>query len=234
VRLRDRGTTNLSEQCKIMKIKILLAATAALALCAGVAAKADPYEPYGSNPDHYYSSNDHSGYYDRSGTYHRFAADPGYYGPPPGPGPRYRPSGYYYNPDNDVECHRRNTAGGTIAGAIAGGVIGGAASHGNGGAVVGGAILGGLVGNSLSQGVECEDRSYAYDSYYRGLSGPIGVRVDWRNDRYGNYGYFTPIREYRRGGYTCRDYRTVTYRHGREYTRSGRACRRVDGNWYFD
>lgn len=211
-----------------MKKTLLLAATLALSFGA---AKADPYEPYGSNPDHYYSSADHDGYYDRNGNYHHF--DRGYdrddYNRPSD----YRGGGYYYNADADPDCRRVGNAGGTIAGAVAGGLIGGAASHGNGVAIAGGAVLGGLVGNALTSDVECADRRYAYDSYYRGLNGDIGVRVDWRNDAYGDYGYFTPVREYNRGGYRCRDYRTVTYRHGREIVREGSACRRTDGQWYF-
>jgi surface antigen len=211
-----------------MKKTLLLAACAALTLCIG-AAKADPYEPYGSNPNHYYSANDRDGYYDRNGTYHHF--DRGEYRQ----SDDYRPTGYYYNEAADPECHRVGNPGGTIAGAVAGGLIGGAASHGNGVAIAGGAVLGGLVGNAVTSGVECYDRRYAYDSYYRGLNGNIGVRVDWRNDSYGDYGYFVPVREYDRGGIRCRDFRTVTYRRGgHEVVREGRACRRTDGQWYFD
>lgn len=223
-----------------MNKKVLLAATAALALCAVSAAKADPYETSGSNPDHYYSSSDRDGYYDRSGTYHHFDRDRGYDrgydrhdrndDRPSG----YQRSGYYYDADRDPDCRRTSNAGGTIAGALGGGLIGGVASRGNGLAIAGGAILGGLVGNALTSDVDCNDRSYAYDSYYRGLNGDVGVRVDWSNDSYGDRGYFVPVREYSRGGYTCRDYRTVTYRHGREVSREGRACRRNDGQWYFD
>lgn len=210
----------------------LLAAAAAFALTASAAA-AGPYEPYGSNPNHYYSQNDHDGYYDRNGRYHRFADDAGPYrssaydAPPPR-------GGYYYDADRDPDCRRSGSAAGTVAGAVGGGLIGGVASHGNGLAIAGGAILGGLVGNALTSEVDCNDRRYAYDSYYRGLNGNIGVRVDWRNDAYGDYGYFTPIREYNRGGFVCRDFRTTTFRHGREVTREGRACRRTDGQWYFD
>lgn len=215
-----------------MKKTMLLAAAAALALAAG-AANADEY---GANPDYYYSDNDHNGYYDRDGNYHHF--DRGDYGrfrdrddyTHPS---EYRGGGYYYNADADPECHRVGNAGGTIAGAVAGGVIGGVASHGNGVAIAGGAVLGGLVGNALTSDVECADRRYAYDSYYRGLNGDIGVRVDWRNDAYGDYGYFVPVREYYRTGYRCRDYRTVTYRRGRQIVREGTACRRGDGQWYF-
>jgi surface antigen len=218
-----------------MKKTLLMAATAVLTLSVG-AANADPYEPYGSNPDHYYSSADHDGYYDRNGNYHHFDRDD--YRSGDGDD-RYSRSdyrgggGYYYNADADPECRRVGNPGGTIAGAVAGGVIGGVASHGNGVAIAGGAVLGGLVGNALTSDVECVDRRYAYDSYYRGLNGDIGVRVDWRNDAYGDYGYFVPVREYHRTGYRCRDYRTVTYRRGREIVREGTACRRGDGQWYF-
>src|ERR1700743_2222883 len=91
-----------------MKKTTLLAAAATLALCAGAAAKADPYEPYGSNPNHYYSQNDHNGYYDRNGNYHRFDRDNDdrYGPPPPNDGPGYQPS-YYYN-DGDESCYRAN------------------------------------------------------------------------------------------------------------------------------
>ena len=48
------------------------------------------------------------------------------------------------------------------------------------------------------------------------------------------YGYFTPTREFRRGGVVCRDYTEVTYRNGRQYTNSGTACRETSGHWRFD
>lgn len=212
-----------------MNTKILLAATAAIALCTG-AANADRYDSYRDNPNNYYSENDHDGYYDRNGNYHHFRD----YGPPPPPPSSYERSGYYYDADRDPECRRNGSAGGTIAGAIGGGLIGGVASHGNGLAIAGGAILGGLVGNALTRDVDCADRPYAYNSYYSGLNGDVGVRVDWNNNSYGDRGYFVPVREYYRGSYRCRDFHTVTYRHGREIVRDGTACKRTDGQWYFD
>jgi surface antigen len=214
----------------IMKTKILLAATAAVALCASAAAKADP-DDYRNNPNNYYSQTDHDGYYDRNGNYHHFRD----YGPPPPPREGgYERSGYYYDADRDPECHRGGNAAGTIAGAIGGGLIGGVASHGNGLAIAGGAIVGGLVGNALTRDVDCADRPYAYNSYYRGLNGDVGVRVDWDNNSYGDRGYFVPTREYYRGSFRCRDFHSVTYRHGREVTRDGTACKRNDGQWEFE
>ena len=66
----------------------------------------------------------------------------------------------------------------------------------------------------------------------RGLNGDLGRRYDWRGRN--GYGYFTPTREFRRGGVVCRDFTETTYRGGREYTRTGTACRQTDGNWRFD
>jgi surface antigen len=184
------------------------------------------------NADNYYSASDHSGFYDRSGRYQRFGYDRDdrdSYGPPPPPPPQ---GGTYYREGTyEQQCRSGGSAAGTIFGAAGGGLIGGAASHGNPAAIVGGLFLGGLLGNALSRDVDCDDQRVAFDSYYRGLDGRIGVRYDWRRGR--NYGYFTPTREYTRRGYVCRDFTTVTYRGGREYHRDGTACRR-DGYWYFD
>ena len=128
-------------------------------------------------------------------------------------------------------CSGRDHTGGTILGAIAGGVIGGAVSHGNGGAVVGGALLGGLAGNAMSRDMDCSDRPYAARSYHDSFYGPVGQRYDWRNgpDR----GYVVTNREYRRGHRWCRDFTQVVWRHGRQFSRDGVACRHRDGEWEF-
>ena len=124
----------------------------------------------------------------------------------------------------EADCHRGNAAAGTIFGALAGGLIGGAASHGNGGAVVGGAILGGLLGNTVSRDIDCDDQPYAFRVYADGLNGDLGQRYEWRNGR--AYGYFTPMREFRRGGVVCREFTETSYRSdGRSFTRTGTACR---------
>ena len=100
------------------------------------------------------------------------------------------------------------------------------------GAVAGGAILGGLLGNAVSRDIDCDDQPVAFRVYADGLNGDIGRRYEWRNR--GNYGYFTPTREYRRSGVVCRDFTETSYRGGQSYTRSGTACREVGGNWRFD
>ena len=204
-------------------IKYILAGTALLAI--GSAAMAQPMPPPGNDPYGYYSQYDHNGYYDRDGRY-RHVRDV----PPPAPPP---PPAYYEQGRYEQDCHRGNAAAGTIFGAIAGGLIGGAASHGNGGAVAGGAILGGLLGNAVSQDIDCDDQPYAYRVYASGLNGDLGRRYEWRHDR--AYGYFTPVREYRRGDMVCRDFTETSYRaDGRSFTRTGTACRQRDGNWRFD
>jgi len=181
--------------------------------------------PPGNDPRGYYSDADHNGYYDRNGRYNRIQdRGPDRYGPPPPP-----PSGAYYQQGRYEEnCRRGNQAAGTIFGALAGGLIGGAASHGNGGAVVGGAILGGLLGNTISRDIDCDDQSTAFAQFSVGLNGDIGRRYDWRGRN--GYGYFTPTREFRRGGVVCRDYTETSYRNGRATTRTGTACRETGGH----
>jgi len=141
----------------------------------------------------------------------------------------YQRGSYYYGSD----CES-NAAAGTVAGAIAGGVIGNQFGHGDGrtAATFGGIILGGIAGNAIASDMSCNDRHYAFASYSNGFEGRIGHRYNWRGGDGGNYGYFIPVREFSRDRMTCRDFRTVSYRHNREYTRTGTACRQTDGNWY--
>ncbi len=219
----------------IMK-SILMTAAAVLAITT-VAAHAQPAPP-GNDPYGYYSQYDQNGYYDRDGRYHRIRQRDFDNGPPPppaayGPPPPPPGGGYYEQGRYEADCHRGNAAAGTIFGALAGGLIGGAASHGNGGAVIGGAVLGGLLGNTVSRDIDCDDQPYAFRIYADGLNGDLGRRYDWRHG--GSYGYFTPMREYRRGGLVCRDFTETSYRpDGRSFTRTGSACRQADGNWRFD
>lgn len=139
------------------------------------------------------------------------------------------PDNYYREGDYERSCRQGNAAAGTVFGAIAGGLIGGAASHGNGGAVVGGVILGGMLGNALSRDIDCDDQRYAFDAYGSSLNGEIGRDYDWRHGD--NYGTFTSTREYHDGGQVCRDFRSLSYRNGQRYERSGTACRDYNGNW---
>ena len=218
--------------------RILMTAAAVLAIST-VVAEAQPV-PRGNDPYGYYSRYDQNGYYDRDGRYRRIRGrDRDFDGPPPPPPPpAYGPpppaTGVYYEQGRyEAECRRGNAAAGTIFGALAGGLIGGAASHGNGGAVVGGAILGGLLGNTVSRDIDCDAQPVAFRVYADGLNGNLGQRYDWRHDR--SHGYFTPTREFRRGGLVCREFSETSYRpDGSSSTRSGSACRETGGNWRFD
>jgi surface antigen len=222
-------------------MKRILTVTALLVLSVGAA-----YARGGDTPKHdpygYYSEQDKDGYYDRDGNYIRYSdtqPDPqGYttYNPAPARG-SYRAGDYEEN------CRKGNTAAGTFFGALAGGLIGGAASSGghgpfhhgaDPGAVIGGVILGGMLGNAVTSDIPCDDHSEAFGTYADGLNGKLGVAYEWNNSRTGNYGSFTPQREFHRGDQICRSFAETSYIRGHRYDRSGVACRSNDGNWHFD
>jgi len=208
-----------------------LGAAALLAANIGLAQAQPNWVPPGNDPRGYYSEFDRNGYYDREGRYTRIQErGPGRFGGPPPP----PPSGYSYYERGRYEdnCRRGNAAAGTIFGALAGGLIGGGVSRGDGAAIAGGVLLGGLLGNTIARDIDCEDQPVAFEVYARGLNGDLNRRYDWRG-RHG-YGYFTPVREFRRGGMVCREFTEVTYRGGRQYSRTGTACRETGGHWRFD
>ena len=215
--------------------RILMAATAALTLTTTIASAQPGWVPPGNPPDGYYSDTDHNGFYDRNGEYRKIRVGRGGYdrdrdmGPPPPPPP---PQAYYERGRYEQGCRSGNAAAGTIFGALAGGLIGGAASRGTGGAVVGGVVLGGLLGNVIGRDIDCDDQPEAFRVYSSGLNGDLNRRYDWRGRN--GYGYFTPTREFRRGGVVCRDFSETTYRGGQTFTRSGTACRETGGHWRFD
>jgi surface antigen len=233
-------TICFSEGVRVMR-KFLMA-TAALTLFVAAPALAQGWNPPpNADPDGYYSRSDQQGYYGRDGRYHRFDENNGWNNGPNDNGWNNGPGAYDNGPPPQVyeegqyeeRCRDNgNKVAGTLFGALAGGLIGGAASHGNGGAVVGGAILGGLLGNAVSRDIPCEDHPYAFRAYATGLNGDLGHRYEWRHGS--NWGYFTPQREFYRGRQVCRTWSETTYARGRNYTRSGTACRMTDGNWHFD
>ena len=215
---------------------VILATAAAATLVAGQVAAQPRWVPPGNDPNGYYSDSDQNGYYDRDGRYRRIRGTGGGrydrdYGPPPPPAPP--PGAYYQQGRYEADCRSGNATAGTIFGAIAGGLIGGAASRGNGGAVAGGVVVGGLLGNVIGRDVDCEDQPTAYRVYGQSLNGDVGRPYEWSSR--GNHGTFTSVREYRRGGMICRDFTTVTYRRGEQFSRNGTACRDLGtGNWRFD
>ena len=223
-----------------MKLTHVLLGAAALMSTTIAMAQAQPnWVPPGNDGRGYYSEFDRNGYYDRDGRYQRIQGGRGrgmgrgFDAPPPPPPPGYS---YYQQGRYEENCRRSgggNAAAGTIFGALAGGLIGGAASNGNGGAVAGGAILGGLLGNTIARNnIDCEDQPVAFNVYAQGLNGDLNRRYDWRGRN--GYGYFTPVRDFRRGNVQCREFTEVVFRNGREERRTGTACRETSGNWRFD
>ena len=209
---------------------MIVRTTAITALCVFAMGIASASAQPGPDPYGYYSQYDHDGYFDRDGHYHRFAPPPppAYAAPPP---PPVAEGAFYQEGRYETDCHRGNTAAGTIFGALAGGLLGSAASHGNGAAVVGGAVLGGVLGNTIAKDMDCEDQPYAFRVYATGLEGDVGRRYEWNHGE--NRGYFVPVREFRRQGVVCREFTETTYHKNRAITRTGTACRR-EGHWRFD
>ncbi len=141
---------------------------------------------------------------------------------------------YTYNDDVFYrECRNTVDPAGILAGAFIGGLFGNLASRGNGGATVAGIILGGATGAALTRNLDCEDRSYAYKTYYDGFnSGRPNSTYVWRNPRNGHYGDFR-VGDYYDDpdGFRCSTFTQRTYVNRRPQTASGRACQQPDGSW---
>ena len=116
----------------------------------------------------------------------------------------------------------------TRASGMLGGVLSGGLTNSK---ATGGALLDGLAGNAIARDMDCEDQPYAARAYDQSFRGPPGRRYEWNRGR--NRGYVMTNREYYRGPRLCRDFTQVVYRSGREFDRSGTACRRQNGEWEF-
>ncbi len=143
---------------------------------------------------------------------------------------------YTYNDDVYYrECRKGPDPAGVIAGALIGGLIGNIAGHAGErtGPTIAGVIVGGAVGTALTSNLNCEDRSYAYKTYYEGFnSGRPGSRYEWRNPRNNDRGEFRVGRYYNdRDGFRCADYTQTIYVQSRRQKVSGQACRQPDGSW---
>lgn len=143
-----------------------------------------------------------------------------------------------YSYDDDVfyrECRDSPDPAGVLAGALIGGLLGNAVGRGGGrtGATVAGVVIGGAIGAAMTSNLDCEDRSYAYRSYYDGLnSGRAGSRHEWRNPRNDHRGEFRVGRYYSDpAGFRCADFTQTIYIDGRPQQARGRACRQPDGVW---
>jgi surface antigen len=143
---------------------------------------------------------------------------------------------YTYNDDSFyTECRQSVDPAGVIAGALIGGLLGNAVGRGGGrgGATVAGVIVGGALGATLTRNLDCEDRSYAYKTYYDGFNaGRPNARYEWRNPRSGHNGNFL-VRDYYNDpdGFRCANYTQEIFINGRPQAASGRACQQPDGTW---
>ena len=148
---------------------------------------------------------------------------------------------YTYQDDNYYrECRTQSDPGGIIAGALIGGILGNAISsggRGNGGGqavgTIAGVVLGGALGASLTRNMDCNDRSYAYNTYYNGFnSGRAGVPYQWRNPSNGHYGDFRVNDYYNdQGGFRCANFAQQVTINRRSQNANGRACQQPDGTW---
>jgi Ni/Co efflux regulator RcnB/surface antigen len=148
---------------------------------------------------------------------------------------RYRRT-YDYNDDVYYrECHDRPDPAGVIIGSLIGGLIGNAAAQGRNqpAATFAGVVIGGALGASMSRNLDCEDRSYAYRSYYDGFNGgDVGRWREWRNPRNAHRGAFRVDRfDNDPGGFRCAQFTQRIWVDGRPQDTRGRACRQPDGVW---
>jgi len=140
---------------------------------------------------------------------------------------------YSYNDDVYYQqCRRSPDPAGVILGGLIGGLLGNAAGRGNTGSTIAGVIFGGAVGAALTSNMDCEDRSYAYKTYYNGFNSGRPGSYQWRNPRNDHRGDFRIGSYYSDPyGFRCARFDQVTYIRGRSYRANGVACRQPDGSW---
>ena len=143
----------------------------------------------------------------------------------------------YYSYNDDVyyqECRRSPDPAGILVGGLIGGLLGNSAGRGGNrtGTTIAGVIVGGAVGAALTRNMGCEDRSYAYRTYYNGFNSGRPGSYQWRNPRNDNRGEFRIGRYYNDPyGFRCARFAQVTYIQGRAYRANGVACRQPNGSW---
>ena len=141
-----------------------------------------------------------------------------------------------YTYSDDVyyqQCRNTPDPAGVIVGALIGGLLGNAAGSGRTGSTLAGVIVGGAVGAALTSNLDCEDRSYAYKSYYDGFNaGRPNAVYRWSNPRNDHRGEFRVVDYYNDpAGFRCSNYSQTIYIDGRPQEARGRACRQPDGTW---
>jgi Ni/Co efflux regulator RcnB/surface antigen len=131
------------------------------------------------------------------------------------------------------ECRQRPDPAGILIGGLIGGLIGHSVGEDGAGDTFAGIIIGSAIGAALTKDLDCDDRSYAYRTYYDGLNSGRPGYYRWRNPHNNHHGDF-----YVSGYYDDADgFRCARYTHtvflDRRREASGRACRQPDGAWLF-
>lgn len=142
---------------------------------------------------------------------------------------------YSYNDDRYYrDCRGRSDPAGILVGGLIGGLIGRSIGDERAGPTFAGIIIGGTIGAALSRDLDCDDRSFAYRSYYDAFnSGRVGRVYLWRNPRSNYRGAFV-VRAYYydEDGFRCARYRHTSWTPRRRQV-DGFACRQPDGAWAF-
>jgi surface antigen len=143
---------------------------------------------------------------------------------------------YTYTDDTFYQqCRSSADPAGVIAGALIGGLLGNTVANGGGRApaTIAGVIIGGALGGALTKNLDCEDRSYAYKTYYDGFNaGRPNASYQWRNERNGHYGNFRVADYYNDpDGFRCANYTQEIFINGRPQSATGRACQQPDRTW---
>jgi len=142
---------------------------------------------------------------------------------------------YSYNDDVYYQqCRRSPDPAGIIVGGLIGGLLGNSAGRGGNrtGATIAGVIVGGAMGAALTRNMDCDDRSYAYRSYYDGFNSGRPGNYQWRNPHNDNRGDFRISGYYNdQYGFHCARFDQVTYVQNRAYRAKGTACRQPNGSW---
>ena len=141
---------------------------------------------------------------------------------------------YTYNDDIFYrECRNQQAdPRGVIANSLIGGLLGQGTQQARNAADPG-VIIGGAAGANLLTGLNCEDRSYAYQVYYDVLNNErINQPQEWRNVRTGRRGTFVVERFYEDpDGFRCANFSQTIFYQGRTNVLRGRACQQPDQFW---
>ena len=144
---------------------------------------------------------------------------------------------YTYRDDNYYQqCRNQVDPAGVIAGALIGGLLGNAMAPRRGNSAIptiAGVVVGGALGAALTRDMNCEDQSYAYNTYYNGFnSGRTNIPFQWRNPNNGNYGEFRVNNYYNDpAGFRCAEFNQQMTVSRRSRAANGRACQQPDGTW---